>query len=286
VLTAGVDVGSASVKVAVLRHGSGEPHVLTLDSERYRKRSPQAVVERAFSRALAATHLTAGDIDYIATTGEGELAPKRHGHFYGMTTHARGALFLEPRARSVLDIGALHARAMRVDANGRVLSYRMTSQCASGTGQFLENIARYLGVAIEDAGPLSLRAEKSEAVSSICAVLAETDVINMVARGIPAATIFRGIHEAVAGRLAKLLRHCRAETPVIVTGGMAANEGLLEALRQRLTADGQPLEVLAPKNPEFAGALGAALWGAYRATKLDPRTLAASSGKETSHVAL
>ena len=127
---------------------------------------------------------------------------------------------------------------MRIDDRGRVLAYRMTSQCASGTGQFLENISRYLGVAIEDAGPLSLQAKDMEAVSSICAVLAETDIINMVARGIPAPQIFKGIHDSIAGRLTKLLKAAKAEGPIVVTGGMAANVGLLDAMRNRLAADG------------------------------------------------
>ena len=101
-----------------------------------------------------------------------------------MTTHARGASFLLPDARSLLDIDALHGRAVSIDERGKVLAYKMTSQCASGTGQFLENIARYLGLAQEEVGTLSLQADDPETVSSICAVPAETYVINMVSRGI------------------------------------------------------------------------------------------------------
>src|SRR5512139_2399595 len=123
-----------------------------------------------------------------------------------MTTHARGALFLEPRSRAVLDVGALHARAVAMDERGRVLDYKMTSQCASGSGQFLENIARYLGVSQAEVGPLSLEGKTPEMVSSICAVLAETDVINMVSRGISTPNILRGIHESMAARLTKLLK--------------------------------------------------------------------------------
>lgn len=270
-LTVGMDIGSSSVKVALMRHdpaGKGPSVLVGLEHERYRKRNPRQVVERAFERVLAAAKVAAADVKYVATTGEGELAPRKDGHFFGMTTHARGATWLDPRARSVLDIGALHARAMRIDERGRVLAYRMTSQCASGTGQFLENISRYLGVAIEDAGPLSLQADKMEPVSSICAVLAETDIINMVARGIPAPQIFKGIHDSVAGRLTKLLKAAKAEGPIVVTGGMAANVGLLDAIRTRLAADGMKMEVIAPAHPEYAGAIGAAIWGAYRAKKM------------------
>ena len=104
------------------------------------------------------------DIDYIATTGEGENVKFATGHFYSMTTHARGGVFLHPGVSAVVDIGALNGRAIYVDERGKVLSYKMTSQCASGSGQFLENIARYLGVAIEEIGPLSQELAESREV--------------------------------------------------------------------------------------------------------------------------
>ena len=166
------------------------------------------------------------EVCYVASTGEGELVDFRRGHFYGMTTHARGAIFLMPEVRAVLDVGALHARAMRIDERSRVLSYRMTGQCASGSGQFLENVARYLGIALEDVGPLSCRAGNPQVVSSICAVLAETDVINMVSRGITTPDILKGIHLSMAGRYTKLLRAIDVHGQVAITGGLSADTGL------------------------------------------------------------
>ena len=126
---------------------------------RVRRRDVAEVVEEVFGAAVDGGGVD--EIDYIATTGEGERRPFATGHFYGMTTHARGALYLEPRARAVLDVGALHARAVAMDARGQVLDYKMTSQCASGSGQFLENIARYLGVSHDEIGPLSMSARRS-----------------------------------------------------------------------------------------------------------------------------
>ncbi|MFN7972601.1 MAG: BadF/BadG/BcrA/BcrD ATPase family protein [Acidobacteriota bacterium] len=280
-LTAGVDVGSSSVKVAVLQSGHGPaPRVAALGVQRYRRRTPGSVVENAVAEALARAGAVESDLAYLATTGEGDLAPRRHGHFYGMTAHGRGALFLCPEARSVLDGGALHARAIKIDPRGRVLGSRMTSQCASGSGQFIENIARYLGVALEDVGPLSLSTRDAEPVSGICAVLAETDVINMVARGVPAAAILKGIHASIASRLAKLLRSCHVDGPVAVTGGMAADAGLLAALRDQCGADRLGLEVLAPDDALYAGAIGAAIWGAFRA---DSASATARAGAEEIH---
>ena len=150
-VTAGVAVGTSAVKTAVLRStGGGAPgvEILALRSDRIRRRDLRKVIDESFRAALAESGLTAEEMAYVASTGEGELVEFRSGHFYGMTTHARGATYLVPEASAVLDVGALHARAMRVDSRSKVLASRMTSQCASGSGQFLENVARYLGVAL------------------------------------------------------------------------------------------------------------------------------------------
>jgi benzoyl-CoA reductase subunit D len=214
--------------------------------------------------------LTEDDIDYVATTGEGENIEFRTGHFYSMTTHARGAIYLDPDTRAAMDVGALHGRAIRVDDRGKVLTYKMTSQCASGSGQFLENIARYLGVALDEVGELSQQADDPEAVSSICAVLAETDVINMVSRGISTQNILKGIHTSMADRLVKLLKSTKVgEGTVLVTGGLANDSGLVATMAERMVAQKMTdLDLRAHPDSIYAGAIGAALWGAFRHQKL------------------
>jgi len=264
-LTCGLDVGTAAIKAAVLRVAAdGSAEVLGAHVERVRRRDPGQVAAAAFAAVLQQAEVRREDLAYIATTGEGETVPFRTGHFYGMTTHARGALFLDPDVRGVIDIGALHARAVLMDARAKVLGYRMTSQCASGSGQFLENICRYLGVTIDEIGPLSLQADEPEPCSSICAVLAETDVINMVSRGLTIPNILKGIHQSMAGRYLKLLASAGARGAVLVTGGLARDVGLLAAMRE----GGGGLEVRAHPRSVEAGAIGAALWGAFRARKL------------------
>lgn len=260
ILTAGVDVGSSSVKVAVMR----DETLLARVTERIRRRETRAVVEEAFARALEEASVRREEFAYVASTGEGEQVSFRDGHFFGMTAHARGAIWLCPQARSVLDMGALHARAMRIDARSRVLNYQMTSQCASGTGQFIENIARYLGVGIDEVGALSTQATQPETVSSICAVLAETDVINMVSRGISTSDILKGIHLSVASRLVKLLKAVAAESPVTLTGGLAGDAGLAAALRERMAGEKLTLELVTHADGIYAGAIGAALWAGVR----------------------
>ena len=207
---------------------------------------------------------------YVATTGEGENVAIRTGHFYSMTTHARGAIHLNSEARAVLDVGALHGRAIRIDERGKVLSYKMTSQCASGSGQFLENIARYLGVAIDEIGPLSLAADEPEKVSSICAVLAETDVINMVSRGVSTSNILKGIHLSMASRLVKLLKAVKAtgEGVVLMTGGLALDQGLFAAMGDEIAEQKVVLTIARHPDSIYAGAIGAAIWGAFRYEKL------------------
>jgi benzoyl-CoA reductase subunit D len=268
---AGVDVGSSAAKVVLLEDRlASEPRVLVARGERIRRRDPHHVARELFAACLGEAGVEREELAYIATTGEGEGLEFRTGHFYGMTTHARGGLFLEPAARAILDVGALHARAVLMDGRAKVLGYRMTSQCASGSGQFLENISRYLGITIEEVGPLSLEADDPEACSSICAVLAETDVINMVSRGISTANIVKGIHQSMAGRYLRLLTSAGAAGVVLITGGLAADVGLVAALREAVAS--QPgkvaLEIRSHPDSALAGAYGAALWGAFRARKL------------------
>jgi benzoyl-CoA reductase subunit D len=275
-ITAGIDVGSGAVKVALMRtDGASEEKMLASASARIRRREVARVLDDVFAAAVADARVDA--IHYIATTGEGADFPYATGHFYGMTTHARGALYLEPRARAVLDVGALHTRAVAMDVRGRVVDYKMTSQCASGSGQFLENIARYLGVSHDEIGELSLQARQPEKVSSICAVLAETDVINMVSRGITTADILRGVHESMADRFARLLRSLQFDGVVFVSGGLASDVGMLAALRDALakkSAGAAPLEVATHETAIFAGAIGAALWGGFRYRKIGQRGVA------------
>lgn len=287
-LTAGIDCGSSAVKVAIVRSRAGaEGSVLGMASQRIRRRSVGEVVNATFDEACRAADVKLADFDYVASTGDADAVTFATGHFYGMTTHARGALHLFPEARAVLDIGALHARAIKMDERGRVLGHRMTSQCASGSGQFVENIARYLGVPLEDVGQTSLTATKAEEVSSVCAVLAETDVINMVSRGLTAADILKGIHLSIAGRLVRLLRSAGADGIVALSGGLAGDAGLLATMRELLASDGKrarktelkAIELKAHPDAPYAGALGAALVASYRWDQLrrrgrDPRTLA------------
>jgi benzoyl-CoA reductase subunit D len=269
-IAAGIDIGTGAVKTAVFKVEDGKDTWLSRSLLRIRQRDPIELARLAYDNALADAKLRPEEVNYVATTGEGESVPFHTGHFYSMTSHARGAIYLEPQSRAALDVGALHGRAISIDERGKVLAYKMTSQCASGSGQFLENIARYLGIAQEEIGALSRQADNPEVVSSICAVLAETDVINMVSRGISAPNILKGIHLSMAARLSKLLKAVGAtEGVVMVTGGLALDHGLVAAVEEDISHI-KDMKVAVRSHPDsiYAGAIGAALWGAFRFEKL------------------
>ncbi|EJW11410.1 Benzoyl-CoA reductase subunit BadG [Rhodovulum sp. PH10] len=269
IVTAGIDIGSGCVKAVLFRVDGERIEWLDKEVARIRNRDPFQLAGEAHEAILKRTGVAREAVAYVASTGDAEALKFATGHFYSMTTHGRGAVFLNPKARAVLDIGALNGRAIKVDGSGKVSSYKMTSQCASGSGQFLENIARYLGIAQDEIGTLSRQADNPEKVSSICAVLAETDVINMVSRGISASNILKGIHVSMAVRLAKLLKSIGASEGVVqMTGGLALDVGLVAALNEALVQE--KVALVAESHPDaiFAGAIGAALWGAYRHEKL------------------
>ena len=267
--SAGIDVGTGAVKTVIFETEGDETNWLVKRVDRVRQRDPFQLATEAYHAALDLAGMRHSDLDYVATTGEGEALEFHTGHFYSMTTHARGAIYLDPEARGALDVGALHGRAIRMDSRGKVLSYKMTSQCASGSGQFLENISRYLGIAQDEIGALSKQGDSPEKGSGICAVLAETDVINMVSRGVTAANILRGIHSSMADRLAKLIKTIgTVDGVVLMTGGLAHDDGLVAAMQDAMRQEKVQWPVRNHPDSIYAGAIGAALWGAFRHAKL------------------
>jgi benzoyl-CoA reductase subunit D len=144
----------------------------------------------------------------------------------------------------------------------------MTGQCASCSGQFVENIVRYLGVRVDEVGKLALQATNPQRISSVCAVLGETDVINMVSQQHPISDIMMGILESIASRLTKLLSGIQAESPVTLTGGLAMNEGMIKAVETLLAEKKMKYELRTHENSIFAGAIGAAIWSGYRLEKI------------------
>ena len=272
IYTMGIDVGGSYVKGVIMTYDNetGNHKIVDKQTEKIRKRDPKDVVVDTIDMLLERNHLNYDkDIAYLASTGEGEIVTKKTGHFYGMTTHSRGGIFFAPGAKTVVDLGGLYVRAIKIDERGKVIDYKMTGQCASGSGQFIENISRYLGLAIEEVGPISLKADHPEVPSGICAVLAETDVINLVSKGLSTANIVKGINLSIAGRAVKLLGALKAESPIALVGGMGMNVGMIQAIRELSQEKGiADLEFVAHPDAIYSGAVGAALWGGFRYYKL------------------
>ncbi len=275
--TMGIDVGGSYVKGVIMSYDtiSGEHRIIDKQTEKIRKRNPKDVVIDIEEMLLKRSKLNQKDIAYLASTGEGEMVKRKTGHFYSMTTHARGGKFFVPDAKTVVDMGGLYVRAIKIDDRGKVLDYKMTGQCASGSGQFIENISRYLGLAIEEVGPMSLQADHPEVPSGICAVLAETDVINLVSKGLSTANIVKGINLSIAGRVVKLLGSLRAESTIALVGGMGMNVGMLQAVEE-LSKEKKKADLIFASHPDaiYSGAVGAALWGGYRYYKLKEKQAA------------
>lgn len=275
----GVDVGGSYVKAVLMAYDyEGDNHrLLDKQTEKIRKRNPREVVDETVEMVLNRNHLNyERDISYLASTGEGEMVVRKTGHFYSMTSHARGGIFFATEAKTVVDMGGLYVRAIKVDPRGKVLDYKMTGQCASGSGQFIENISRYLGLAVEEVGEISLKADNPEVPSGICAVLAETDVINLVSKGLSTPNIVKGINISIAQRVIKLLGSLRAEPPVVLVGGMGMNVGMIQAIRE-LAAENKKNNLEFATHPDaiYSGAIGAALWGGFRYFKLKEKNAAA-----------
>lgn len=268
IYTMGIDVGGSYIKGVIMQYADDKQTLKDKQTEKIRKRNPSEVAAELIDFLLQHNKLQFDDIAYLASTGEGEMVERKTGHFYSMTTHSRGGKFFYPEAKTVVDMGGLYVRAIKVDPKGRVMDYKMTGQCASGSGRFIENISRYLGLAVEEVGQLSLTADQPETPSGICAVLAETDVINMVSKGVSTPNIIKGIHLSVGNRVVKLLGSLKAESPIALVGGMGMNEGMVQAVEELAKESKYEFQFLTHADAIFSGAIGAALWGGYRYNKL------------------
>jgi predicted CoA-substrate-specific enzyme activase len=255
----GVDVGTRTTKAILYDPGSREVLGRGLVDTGHD-------LEGAARRAEEQARRDAGisrPADYVAATGYGRYQVRsRDIAITEITCHGVAAKALVPACGSVLDVGAMNSRAIRVGPGGRVLAFRMNDKCASGAGRFLERVARALEVPLEEIGPRSLQSPAAQPISSICAVLAESEVINHVTEGRPIEDILRGAHEAIAQRVAALLRQVGLVPEVVLTGGVTLNCGLVAAIEARLGV--RP--IVAP-DASYAGAFGAALLGAVRLQK-------------------
>lgn len=248
----GVDIGSLTAKTVVM---DSDRHIAS-----YRVIQGKIVDEAAaiasLNQALEDVHLTQAGIGFLVTTGYGRnMVSFGDKSITEISCHARGAQFLFPGVRTVIDIGGQDSKVISLNGEGSVINFAMNDKCAAGTGRFLEVMANALEVPIEDMGALSLRAENPATVSSICTVFAESEVISLTAQGRSKLDIIAGIHEAIGRRMHSLVNHVGMTPPVMMSGGVAKNLGVVCVLERLLGT-----EIILPPEPQIVGALGAALF--------------------------
>lgn len=250
--TLGVDSGSLTAKAVIM---DGNRQIVSHSVKQLEFVSEKAV-RIAIENALATAGLELSNMAYIVSTGYG----RRRLSFAGkavteISCHAKGANYVFPDARTVIDIGGQDSKVISVDTSGNVHNFAMNDTCAAGTGQFLEVMARALGVELEKIGELSLQVQTKLKISSMCTVFAESEVISLVAQGHTKEDILSAIHEAIARRISGLVGRVGLRQPVIMTGGVAKNIGVVCALEKELG-----VSISLPSEPQIVGAIGAALF--------------------------
>jgi benzoyl-CoA reductase subunit D len=249
-ITAGIDMGSKNIKVVILKDGEiiGKSIVLAgFDSK--------AAAEQAFSLALDAAGITKDDVESIYATGAGRKhAPYTEKDITEVGGDVKGALFLYPNVRTVIDVGAEEGRAIRCNDEAKVVDFALNEKCAAGAGAFTESMSRALEVSLEELGRMSLESDQEIPMNAQCAVFAESEVVSLLHNKIPKKDISKAVHDAIASRIISLVRKVGFQPDVILIGGVAYNVGFVDSLKRGLECD-----VIIPDDPEYIGALGAAL---------------------------
>ena len=250
VITAGIDMGAKNVKVVILEDNKILSKGMILGGF-----DQKASAEKVFNETLQKAGLSRDNIEHVVATGAGkDVAPYANGEISMMGADALGGAFLFPSARTVIDVGAEEGRAVKCDEKGKMLDFVINERCAAGAGTFVEAMSRALEVKLEEMGPLALKAEKAVPMNAQCTIFAESEVVSLIHAKTPKADISRAIHDAIADRIASMTRRLGVQRDVVLVGGVAKNPGFIESLKRALGVD-----LLVPDEPDFVGALGAAL---------------------------
>ncbi|MBL8988577.1 MAG: 2-hydroxyglutaryl-CoA dehydratase [Gemmatimonadetes bacterium] len=260
-VTAGIDVGSTYTKV-VIQASDGTTLARAAAPTGFRLRE---VASDTYDRALAEAGLTRSDIRYVIATGIGRhQVDFKDTQVTDLTASSRGALHLFPRTRTILDIGGQTMKATRINELGQVVSFRLNDKCAAGTGAFLEKTARYMGYAVAEIGPLMATSKEPVPISGVCAVFAESEVINHLSLGTPPADIMQGAVESLTSRSIQLIKRAGPEPEYTLIGGIMRFETMARSIARSLKAD---VNVPPPDVVQFVAALGCGILGHRRLAK-------------------
>lgn len=259
-IVGGCDVGSATGKAVIMRDGEIISYDIIPSTTK-----PEVTARTVMDTALTKAGLSSiTDLDYIVGTGYGRLkVPFANENISEITCHARGAQWLLPTVRTVVDIGGQDCKVMSLGEKGKVLEFVMNDRCAAGTGRFFEAMARALDCSLQGLSELALQGKNPATISSQCSVFAESEVVTLVNEGKELSDIVAGLHASIASRLNSMVRKVGLVEDVVLTGGCAKNDGLAKALDEKL---GMRVKKL-PVDPQIAGAIGAALIASERVSK-------------------
>jgi predicted CoA-substrate-specific enzyme activase len=259
-LVGGCDVGSATGKAVIMRNVEIISYEIIPSTTK-----PEVTARTVMDMALKKAGLSSiSDLNYIVGTGYGRLkVPFANENISEITCHARGAQWLLPTVRTVVDIGGQDCKVMSLGDKGKVLEFVMNDRCAAGTGRFFEAMARVLDCGLQGLSELALQGKNPATISSQCSVFAESEVVTLVNEGMELSDIVAGLHASIASRLNSMVRKVGLVEDVVLTGGCAKNDGLAKALEEKL---GMSVKKL-PIDPQIVGAIGAALIAAERVSK-------------------
>ena len=265
-LTAGCDIGALTTKAALIR----DDVLLGSEVVPSRAKAVQSATD-AMDKLLGRLGISYGQIDYCISTGYGRnLVTFAQSNMSEISCHGRGAHWLAPSVRTIIDGGGQDCKAIRVDEHGGLVDFRMNCKCAAGTGKALELMARSLGVDVSELGPLSLQAKDPVKMNKPCCILTQIDVKRYAFDGRDRADIAAGINDNVAREIMHLVWDLGVENDIAMTGGMAKNAGVVRCLEQYLGVATVRFQV----DPQLIGAIGAAVLAADRCGK----TVAGQSG--------
>ena len=266
-ITAGIDMGSRSVKVVLLeqvqvdnapqlKYAVKKSHLMLpgdLDADQ--------AAEKAFDDVLAAAGLQRSDVASVFATGAGrKQVAFAHEGITEMTAGAKGANFMFPNARTVVDVGAEEGRGIKTDSAGKAIDFAGNEKCAAGAGSFAEAMSRALQMTLKEFGEASLRSDKSIPMNAQCTVFAESEVVSLIHSSTPKEDIAKAVLDAVASRVCAMVRRVGIEGEVVLIGGMVHNAGFVQSLKSAMDVD----QVSLPDLPEYVSALGCALIAAER----------------------
>ena len=249
-IVAGVDVGAATAKTAILKNGEFVSSAIMPTGDVVSQAAEDITIE-----ALSRTGLKMHDLDYVVSTGYGRHMVKFTDKAVSeIICHAKGVNFLIPGARSIIDIGGQDSKVIGMREDGTVSDFAMNDKCAAGTGRFLEVMATVLKADIGEMGPISLTSKKPSSITSTCTIFAESEIISLRAEAAKREDMIAGLHRAVARRVVIMGKTVGYKDDVVFTGGVAKNSGVRKFIEELLE-----MKIMLPDEPQIMGALGAAL---------------------------